>query len=165
MVEWREGLKTIPISWLLLFSYSMIIFINVTLIIVVVTVVFSFCVGCSLCMYFCVLCFVWSLCYFVWCVLCLIVVPPLPGENPFAVKISVYLPTRARQACNTTHRSCCYWNSVCIVTSLASTSTSNVDAPLWERHESSGVCTWPSTCGQLCARALCFFYIIPVSKT
>jgi hypothetical protein len=64
MLEWREGLKTIPISWLLLFIYSMIIFINVTLYncscnccifilcrvfivcIVVVIVVFSYCVGC-----------------------------------------------------------------------------------------------------------------------
>jgi hypothetical protein len=59
--------------------------------IVVVIVVFSFCVGCSLCVYFCVLYFVWSLCYFVWCVLCLIVVPLPPGENPFAVKINIYL--------------------------------------------------------------------------
>jgi Pyruvate/2-oxoacid:ferredoxin oxidoreductase delta subunit len=49
---------TIPISSLLLFSYSMIIFINATLIIVVVIVVFSFCVGCLVCVYFCVLCFV-----------------------------------------------------------------------------------------------------------
>jgi hypothetical protein len=42
----------------------------------------------------CLICFVWSLCYFVWsvlfvcCVLCLIVVPLPPGENPFAVKIN-----------------------------------------------------------------------------
>jgi hypothetical protein len=82
---------TIPISWLLLFSYSMIIFINATLIIVVVIVVFLFCVGCLLCVYFCVLCFVWWLCYFVWCVLCLIVVPLPPGENPFAVETNIYL--------------------------------------------------------------------------
>jgi hypothetical protein len=42
----------------LLLSYSMIIFINATLIIVVVIGVFSFCVGCLFRVYFCVLCFV-----------------------------------------------------------------------------------------------------------
>jgi hypothetical protein len=64
--------------------------------IVVVIVVFSFCVGCSLCGYFvycvsfdrCVI--LYDVCYFcmacVICVLCLIVVPLPPGENPFAVK-------------------------------------------------------------------------------
>jgi hypothetical protein len=57
--------------------------------IVVVIVVFSFCVGCSLCVYF-VYCVSFDRCViFVWCVicvLCLIVVPLPPGENPFAVK-------------------------------------------------------------------------------
>jgi hypothetical protein len=64
--------------------------------IVIVIVVFSFCVGCSLCVYFvycvsfdrCVI--LYDMCYFcmmcVICVLCLIVVPLPPGENPFAVK-------------------------------------------------------------------------------
>jgi hypothetical protein len=51
--------------------------------IVVVIVVFSFCVGCSLCVYF-VYCV--SFDRRVICVLCLIVVPLPPGENPFAVK-------------------------------------------------------------------------------
>jgi hypothetical protein len=64
--------------------------------IVVVIVVFSFCVECSLCVYFvycvsfdrCVI--LYDVCYFcmmcVIYVLCLIVVPLPPGENPFAVK-------------------------------------------------------------------------------
>jgi hypothetical protein len=61
-----------------------------------VIVVFSYCVGCSLCVYFvycvsfdrCVI--LYDVCYFcmvcVICVLCLIVVPLPPGEKPFAVK-------------------------------------------------------------------------------
>jgi hypothetical protein len=64
--------------------------------IVVVIVVFSFCVGCSLCVYF-VYCvsfdryvILYDVCYScmmcVICELCLIVVPLPPGENPFAIK-------------------------------------------------------------------------------
>jgi hypothetical protein len=53
-VKW---IMTIPISWLLLFNYSKITFINATLIIVVLIVVFSFGVGCLLCV-----------CIFVYCV-------------------------------------------------------------------------------------------------
>jgi hypothetical protein len=60
---------------------------------IVIVIVFSFCVGCSLCVFlctvfrliavlFCVMCVV--------CMLCLIVVPLPPGENPFAVKINIY---------------------------------------------------------------------------
>jgi hypothetical protein len=92
MVQWREGLMTIPTSWLLLFSYSMIIIINTTLhncscdcCIFILCRVFIVCV--VLCavfrlivVLFCVMCIV--------CVLCLIVVPLPPGENPFAVKIN-----------------------------------------------------------------------------
>jgi hypothetical protein len=39
---------------------------------------------------FCVMCVV--------CVLCLIVVPLPPGENPFAVKISIYIRSRSSLA-------------------------------------------------------------------
>jgi hypothetical protein len=95
MLEWKEGLKTIPTSWLLLFSYSMIIFINVTLIIVVVNCcIFILCRVFIVCVFlytvfrlivvlFCVMCVI--------CVLCLIIVPLPPGENPFAVKIYIYI--------------------------------------------------------------------------
>jgi hypothetical protein len=95
MVEWREELTTIPNLWLLLFSYSMIIFINATLYnfscdfcIFILCRVFIVCV--VLCtvfrlivVLFCVMCVI--------CVLCLIVVPLPPGENSFAVKINIYL--------------------------------------------------------------------------
>jgi hypothetical protein len=70
--------------------------------IVVVIVVFSFCLGCSLCVYFvycvsfgrCVIlydvCYVCMMC--VICVLRFIVVPLPPGKNPFAVKyIYIYI--------------------------------------------------------------------------
>jgi hypothetical protein len=40
---------------------------------------------------FCVMCVV--------CMLCLIVVPLPPGENPFAVKINVYLTFAGRECC------------------------------------------------------------------
>jgi hypothetical protein len=70
--------------------------------IVVIIVVFSFCVGCSLCVFlctvfrlivvlFCVMCVV--------CVLCLIVVPLPPDENPFAVKIYIYIFNFLRIQC------------------------------------------------------------------
>jgi hypothetical protein len=83
---------TIHISWLLLFSYSMIICINTTLYncscdccIFILCRVFIVCV--VLCtvlrlivVLFCVICVI--------CVLCLIVVPLPLGETPFAVKIN-----------------------------------------------------------------------------
>jgi hypothetical protein len=92
MIEWRKGLMTKPISWLLLCSYSIISFINTNLYNCSCDCVFSFCVRVFIeCV---ILCTVFRLIVVLYCVMCvvcvfcLIVLPLPPGENPFAVKIN-----------------------------------------------------------------------------
>jgi hypothetical protein len=64
--------------------------------IVVVIVVFSFCVGCLLCVCSFVCCVSFDRCVILCdvCYLCLTVVPLPPGENPFAVKIIIIIIMR-----------------------------------------------------------------------